>query len=299
MTQFDHEDAESDLPAAALAEPALVTAESGQMVEGDDPYIAQLALSLTQVSLELTAEATLLTRDGEIAAFAGTLAAEDVDALRAAVSDNWEAGEDEARIRFVALDGGGREYMLYSRRTAGGFTLTMVFGGATPLRDIRRQGKRLLESLAAVPDTLPEAPTAAAQSAPADAPAQVTEPAQAATLAPCTYMWLLRDPNITLNEAAARAIRVGLHTQLAELGWHVQTLRAQDEYVYVYAHVPGERAAYLVADELKRRAADILRAQFAAIDPRTVWADSYLVMTPGRDLDADEIAQFIDFERLL
>ena len=280
----------------------LAAAEAAPYSEADDPYIAQLALSLTQVSLELTAEATLLTRDGEVAASAGTLAPEDIGALRAAINDRWEPGKDEARINFVALDGGVREYMLYSRQTAGGFTLTMVFGGATPLRDIRRQGKRLLESLAAVPDTplppaaAPPAPLAVA-AVPVSAPA--AEPAQAGPLAPYTYMWLLRDPEIALNAAAARAITAGLRAQLSEQGWQVRSLEAQGEYVYVYADVPGERAAYAVVDELKRRTADILHAQFAAFDLRTLWAESYLVMAPGRELDADEIAQFIDFERLL
>lgn len=268
-----------------------------QPADTDDTYIAQLALSLTQVSLELTAEATMLTRDGEIVAVAGTLAPEDVDALRVAVSDEWAAGEDDARIRFLALDG-GREYMLYSRKTVGGFTLSMIFGGTTPLRDIRRQGKRLLEALAAVPETPPAPPPVVTPPAPAPASAPA-EPSQPGTLVPYTYVWLLRDPDTTLNEAAAHAIVAGLRTQLSELGWQVQSVRAQDEYVYVYADVPGERAAYAVADDLKHRAASILRAQGAALDPQTLWADSYLVLTPGRELDDDEIAQFVDFERTL
>ncbi len=278
-------------PAAAL--------DDARHSEADDPYIAQLALSLTQVSLELTAEATLLTRDGEIVAVAGTLASEDIDALRGAVSDEWAAGEDNARIRFLALDGGSREFMVYSRRTAGGFTLSMIFAGTTPLRDIRRQGKRLSEALAAVPETPPPPVSAALPAAPVTVVNAPPAPAQAVPLAPYTYMWLLRDPNIALDEAAAQALTAGLRAQLTELGWRVQALRAQDEYVYVYADVPGEQAAFAVAEDLKRRAASILRAQGTAPDPRALWADSYLVLTPGRELDADEIAQFIEFERML
>ncbi|MGQ9890012.1 MAG: response regulator [Aggregatilineales bacterium] len=294
---------------AAEATPALPTRrppafelaaalEDARHPEADDPYIAQLALSLTQVSLELTAEATLLTRDGEIVAVAGTLAPEDIGALREAVSDEWAAGEDDARIRFLALDGGSREFMVYSRRTVGGFILSMIFAGTTPLRDIRRQGKRLSEALAAVPETPPPVspPLPATPATTVKAP---TAPAQAAPLAPYTYMWLLRDPNITLNEAVAQALTAGLRAQLTELGWRVQALRAQDEYVYVYADVPGEQSAFAVAEDLKRRAASILRAQGAALDPRALWADSYLVLTPGREPDADEIAQFIEFERML
>ena len=46
--------------------------------------------------------------------------------------------------RWVTAQNSGKDYMLYSRRTEDDFTLSLIFAGTTPLRDIRRQGQRLV-----------------------------------------------------------------------------------------------------------------------------------------------------------
>ena len=122
------------------------------LVEADDPYLAQLALTLTQVSLELAAEATLLARDGEVVAAAGDMPREDIDEVRRSVNDDWSAEPDHARIRFLNLPSSGKDYMLYTRYTIDGFTLSMIFAANQQLRLIRRQGKRLAEALESVPE---------------------------------------------------------------------------------------------------------------------------------------------------
>ena len=66
---------------------------------------------------------------------------------------------NEVRIRFITAQDSGKDYMLYSRRTEDDFTLSLMFAGTTPLRDIRRQGQRLVDALVAVP----EAPAAESQ----------------------------------------------------------------------------------------------------------------------------------------
>ncbi|MAS32992.1 MAG: hypothetical protein CL610_03220 [Anaerolineaceae bacterium] len=276
------------------------------IADPDDPYIAQIALSLTQVSLELAAEATLLTSNDEIMAFAGQLEQSDVEELRAVLADDWDANANEARIRFVTAPTSGKDYMLYSRKTVNDFTLTMIFSGTTPLRDIRRQGRRLIDALESVDEVAIEAlpepmptPAAATMTAemPAVAPVEV-EDDEPETTQPFTYLWMLRDPDAIFEDFTARAIVAGLRLQLTEQDWHIQSLAAQGEYVYVHADVPGERPAYEVIDDLKQRTAEIIHAQYPDINPDELWADSYLVMMPGRELDADEISQFINFERM-
>jgi hypothetical protein len=270
------------------------------LAEPDDPYIAQIALSLTQVSLELAAEATLLTSNDQIVAFAGNLSQDDVEELRATVPMDWSTNPDEARIRFVTLNRSGEDFMLYSRKTVNDLVLTMIFSGSMALRDIRRQGRRLIEALESVPDVTPDTPAAAVPDvATMTGEMSAVEPAAAVeTIQPFTYLWLLRDPDMTIDDRTARAIVAGLNLQLGELGWQVWALRAQGEYVYVHADVPGERPAYEVIYDLKRRAGEIAHAQQPNVRADTLWADSYLVMMPGRELDSDEIDQFISFERM-
>jgi REP element-mobilizing transposase RayT len=261
--------------------------------EAPDSDVAQLALSLTQASLELSAEATLLTHEGEIIAYAGHLSPEDIEELRAAIENDWAAHPDGARMRFVTLPSSGKDYMLYSILTRSDLTLSMIFGGLTPLRVIRKQGQILADALRAVPDV---APTPLPPPAPAP-PAQAI--VEAPVRVPFSFVWLLRDPDTALTDAAAQAIISGLTLQLSEQNWHIITLQVHEDFVYLLAEVPGETPPNLVMNELKRRSAEIARAQMPDVDTKRLWADSYLILTPGRELATEEILEFINFQRML
>lgn len=290
-----------DISQLAAYEPIVQPVET---LDDSDPYIAQIALNLTQVSLELASEATLLTRERDVVAYAGNLAPEEVQELRQIIGDDWDsnlANTDESRVRFITLESNGSDYMLYSRKTAGDFTLSMIFAGETPLRDIRRQGKRLMEALESVPDVveepLPDIPAVAHPDAIDDY--GIATETDAVELATYAYIWLLRDAELSFDAAVTRAIARGLDEQLGQQGWQVHKVVAQGEYVYVYADVPGEHAGYKVIRDLKRRSAAIAAQWMPSLDPNTLWADSYLIMAPGRDMDEEEIQQFVNFERLL
>jgi hypothetical protein len=276
-------------------------AQPVQIMGEDDPYIAQIALNLTQVSLELASEATLLTRDRQIVAYAGNLAPEEVQELGQIINDDWDANTDESRVRFITLASNGNEYMLYSRKTAGDFTLSMIFTGETPLRDIRRQGKRLMDALDSVPDVVEAEAPALPEIAHPDAIDNygLASKAETLELAPYAYIWLLRDPDLSFDAAVTRAIARGLDEQLSQHGWQVHKVVAQGEYVYLYADVPGDYAGHKVIRDLKRRSGAIAAQWMPGLDPNTLWADSYLIMAPGREMDEEEIQQFVNFERLL
>jgi DNA-binding NarL/FixJ family response regulator/REP element-mobilizing transposase RayT len=254
-----------------------------------DPYIAQIALSLTQVSLEEVA-AAVLTREDQIVAFAGRLGRDDIEEMGAALAGQWDNDTDEANMRFVTLASSGKDYMLYSRRTINELSLSLVFAGSTPLRDIRKQGKRLVEALMAVPDPQLELSNGHAEDA--------LLAAQSDVRAAYTYVWLLRDPQQRLNDVVARAIETGINVQLTERAWQVHQLTVRDEFVYLLADVPGETPQYEIIRDLKRRSADIARKQNPSLGKSDLWADSYLVVSPGRELAEDEIQQFIQFERM-
>jgi REP element-mobilizing transposase RayT len=158
----------------------------------------------------------------------------------------------------------------------------------TPLRDIRRQGKRLVDALLTVPEappkTIPELP--------------IAEPVDDVVRTPFAYVWVLRDAKAHLDDAASQAIIAGLNIQMREKQWDIQTLQVHEDYVYLLADVPGEDPAYQIIRDLKRRSAEIAHAQNSSFVSDGLWADSYLVVTPGRELDTEEIQQFISFERM-
>ena len=262
-----------------------------------DPYIAQLALSLTDASLELTAEAVLLTRDRQIVAFSGEMPEEEFNDLRDLIADDWDAQPGGGRIRFLTAPGSGIDYMLYSRRTEDDLTLSLIFAGTMPLRDIRRQGQRLINALLSVP----EAPEATAESQPVSektlvAPAIVPDSVMART--PYSCVWLLRDPDAYLDAAVSQAITTGLSIQLREQQWRIHALQVREDHVYLLAEAPGDDPAYQLIRDLKRRSAEIAHTQNPAYSPDDLWSDGYLVVSPGRELDVEEIQQFINFERM-
>ncbi|MBL8154294.1 MAG: response regulator [Anaerolineae bacterium] len=288
---------EEELSAASMDEWALpgeipAEARPAPMAEVDEETrLAQIALNLTQVSLELSAEATILTRENEIIALAGHLSNEDVLELRGTIQNDWSADAQGARLRFVTLPSSGKEYMLYSTLTAGGLVLSMIFTGTTPLRLIRQQGQRLTQALQSVPEPAPQ-PTAAA--APTTAIVEDTLAREA-----YAFVWLLRDPKLRLNRSIARSITAGLTIQLQEFDWRILNIQANENYIYLLAEVPGEEPAHRIVRDLKQRSADIAYAQDQSFTPQMLWDDSYLVLTPGRELTLEEIHEFINFQQLM
>ncbi|MBI1278162.1 MAG: response regulator [Anaerolineaceae bacterium] len=280
-----------DLPAPAEAEP-IPPVETHAAALTEEARIAQLALNLTQVSLETSAEGTILTRQNQIIALAGHLSQEDIIELQNTIHNDWGTGGDGGRLRFITLPSSNKEYMLYSTGTEDDLILSMIFAGTTPLRIIRQQGQRLVKALGEVPETQP-------------APAIVSTPRREIqssieeSLEPNAYVWLVRDPEQRLSDAVAHSINAGLMTQLNEMNWKIEQLKVQEEYIYLLANVPSETPSYAVIRELKQRAATIAQKQDSNLENQDLWADSYLVLSPGRELAPDEIQEFVDFQRMM
>jgi len=255
----------------------------------DDPRIGQLALSLTEASLELTAEATLLTRHGEIVAYAGQMAEDEVSEIRPFIPVDASNIPSGSNIRFVSAKDSPKNYMLYSAITEDDLIISLVFASTTPLRDIRRQGQRLVEALHTVPEM---------SSAPVEMPPALMEPIEVGTRSAFTYVWLLEDASVALDTSVGQAINTGLHMQLGERGWLIHDLRIEEDYIYLLAEVPGDTMPYETIRDLKRRSGEIAHSQNSELDAELLWSDGYLVVAPGRPLDVDEIQQFINFERM-
>ena len=66
-----------------------------------DPYLAQLALTMTRVMSDMTADATVLTRANRIVAFSGNMSLDQFRAIRSCIADDWSAQDRQSRIRFI------------------------------------------------------------------------------------------------------------------------------------------------------------------------------------------------------
>ncbi len=266
-----------------------------------DAQIAQMAVSLTQASLESTAQATLLTEGETVVAYEGTLSDEDINEIVAAIADQGtDVSTGQARVRFITLSSNGLDYLIFSRRTESDYLLSMVFEGQTSMTEIRQQAKRILQALNNVPKD--DAPVAFTEDAPSRGGLRLeTDPDDDVDVGPrtrYTFLWLPRDPRRTLAYATTEAINAGLRVQLVERGWHVDLLEVQEDYVYIVAGIPGDEPPQSLVRNLQQRAARIAAAQNPDLNPDTLWAESYFVLSPGRELNVQEIQQYINFYRV-
>ncbi|RMG70884.1 MAG: response regulator [Chloroflexi bacterium] len=294
----------------------------------DDARIAQLALSLTQASLELTADAVLLTHDNQIVAYTGEIPIEEVQEIQTAISNDWDASENETRIRFITLPSSGQGCMLYSRLTDDGLTLTMLFSSNMRLQVIRRQSERLLNALRQVPEPSDDKPSLidelqqrellqleAEAAREVESALQLTSemgieadklidipqlPASFEFVGPLrayTFVWMVRDEHTLITERVAHILARELEKQLTDLGWRVENLQIYEDYVYLLAEVPSETPTHQILADLKQRSGWIAYYIDKKYDPETMWADGYCALVPGRELEIDEIQRFINFAR--
>ncbi|MDE2747546.1 MAG: hypothetical protein OXI34_01140 [Chloroflexota bacterium] len=248
----------------------------------EDPALAQLAVTMTQMMTDLTADATVLTRGDQIVAFSGELSLDEFRALRRVVGDDWTAESSVSRIRFITPPAAGRDYMLYSRGSVADYTLTLIFSGGRQLREIRRQGDRMLRAL---------------DSAPAEErPEEAAPPEAIQSRQPFAFVWMVNDPTRLLGKQVAEQLVFWLEVQLNSLNWKIKRLDVHHDFIYLSADVPGR----VSPDALVRTVMDRARAIACSEDkalPQALWADAYLVLQPGRDMSERELQRFLHFAR--
>ena len=282
-------------PASASADPVAVAQENdttdtawGLLSSSDrDPYLAQLAVTMTRVMSEMTADATVLTRSNRIVAFSGNFSLEEFRAIRGSIADDWGAQDQQSRIRFIKVPDSGADYMLNSRGTVGDHTLTMIFAGGKQLSEIRRQGDRMLSALAAVPAGEPLTAEVELDESIADAQDSRT---------PIAFVWMVADSALLLRRSVAEQLVFWLEVQLNALNWRVHRLDVHQDFIYLFADAPGRASP----DSLVRTVMDRSRLIACSEDkslPAQLWADAYLVLQPGRELSQRELRNFIQFAR--
>ena len=276
------------------------TAEGVPFSEYDatDPQIVQLAATLTQVALELTADATVIARGGQIIAYAGKLPPSDIEDLREQLTTEWDKAEqegkaDKSRILFATVPASGEEYMISTRSSDEGFTISLIFSGTRPLHEIRRQSKRIVEALA----TVPEVPAEVIVEVPAPPVPMISIPQteEIGIRTPVVMLWLLRDPEIELPNAVQQKLIKSLDIELTSAGWKLQDIQVPD-YLYIYGEMPANLNPREVIRELMEKTGFQLRQAYPKLDIN-LWDDSYLIKQNGRGMTMDEIQRFINFAR--
>ncbi len=296
--------------------------------------IAALALRFMQLTIDAAAKAAMLTREGEVIAVATSGSLDEATrtlALRE-IERMWQ-GESSTPTVFRPLQVNPETlYLLYSTRSVDDLILSLIFPGDTPMRVIRQVARQLHEAMARVPDlpsteaapiapaappaTLPEItePLTTSSAPPAAAPDGVPEAAQTLHSRPTD----LRPPQ-GLREAAppppppapplaftlallpyeaplAAEITEMLPRYLEEIAaaeaWQLEGLEIQPTHVSLQLSVPATLTPSVAAERLIRETTE--RTGSGAL-----WLDACYIITPSRSLTQRELAEFLEYARLV
>ncbi len=141
---------------------ARALAETSRMVWIKD--VSKAAQHLTRLTLESSAQAALITRAGELWAYAGQLSREAAQELSQSVQRYWDKENESDILRFIRLQATESQHILYARKLSASMILALVFDGETSFSTIRSQAGKLVRNLADEPGELTPAPSPTSQS---------------------------------------------------------------------------------------------------------------------------------------
>ena len=109
--------------------------------------VSKAAQHLTRLTLESSAQAALITREGELWAYAGQLSREAAQELTQSIQRYWDSASESDLLRFVRLQSTEAQHMLYARKLSANMILALVFDAETPFSTIRSQAGKLVKNL--------------------------------------------------------------------------------------------------------------------------------------------------------
>ncbi len=311
-------EAPDDESAADAQIPSTSEAPAADLPSGE---AATIALRLTQLSLQLAARETILTRDDTAVAVAGDLSTRAVAGVIEAIVQAWQGTEDDnsALIRYIQVPGIG-DFLLYSTQSVNNMRLSMLFPAETSLRIIRQQAHQLIDALEKTssapaesqaektlisrPTDLrpPEGLSAVAVLPIPDQTSVQTDQAQphtASAIVPVTpradgpysaytFVWLPRGAQ--LNPAAAALMLGWLDEAAAAHAWQIEGVEVQPAYITLQISIPANETPSAVVELLMKTTAE----RAAQSD---LWADAYYVVAPGRSVTQQEVTQFMNYSR--
>jgi REP element-mobilizing transposase RayT len=110
----------------------------------DDSKAAQF---LAHLIIGSSAQAYLITRNGEVWAYAGQLSDRTVNEVVQIINENWDDQKNEELLRFVNLRSTTTEYLLYATKLIDNMILALVFDYDTPFSAIRSQALNLTDTM--------------------------------------------------------------------------------------------------------------------------------------------------------
>lgn len=109
--------------------------------------VTKAAAHLTRLTLGSAAQAALITRQGEVWAYAGSLSQEAAREIARTIKRRWDEQKSSDLVCFIRLESTRAEHMLYATRLNADSELALVFESETPFSTIRAQASQLITNL--------------------------------------------------------------------------------------------------------------------------------------------------------
>lgn len=284
-----------------------------QLIAVDKDPLAEVALRLTQLNVNSSAVATLISHDNTLVASAGNISEGFFPHILSIINKRWQQASQDAvdghrttllqHIDVVGLGG----FLLFTAATVDAMLLSMLFAPEANIGTIRKEAKNLLTALASVPDSpvvpvVSASPTTEVEAAttlpsrPTDIkPPEVLQSAVATSvvdepLAAHAFLWLPNKAPLPSN--ILQLLDGWLKLAAQAHGWKLDSVDAQAGHIIVYASAPVSITATETVEGLMRNSADFAAA--AGIDH--IWDVGYYIVSPARELSAQEIADFVEFQ---
>lgn len=289
-------------------------------------WLADLSVAaqhLAQLSLESASQAALVTRRGEVWAYAGQLPQAAAQELAAALSQDSTEGDADL-ARFVHLDATKGDYMLYATALGDDYKLALVFDAQMPFSKMRAQVDKLASAMATAPAVVEAVPAevevraevrsakanpvpAGNDTAPAlpDGPSAPARPLRGtAALQPAAslggdlryaYVLIPRLPTHRLEGDLAEKLAAWLPQLCLAFAWRLEHLSIQPNFVQWMVSIPPDASPDSVAHTLDAHLSERIFAEFPTLQRDNpsghFFAPGFFVSTSLPE--ADEVSDYI------
>lgn len=283
--------------------------------------IAALALRFMQLTIDAAAKAALLTRDGEVIAVATSGSLDEATrtlALRE-IERMWQSKSSTPTVFRPLQVNAETLYLLYSTRSVDDLILSLIFPGDASMRVIRQVARQLHEALVRVPESptaeaapiAPVPPTATLSESPepsAASPDIVPEAAQTlpsrptdlrppqglreATAPPLAFTLALLPHETPLTPEITEMLPRYFEEIAAAEAWQLEGLEIQPTHVSLQLSIPSTLTPSVAAERLIRKTTE-------RTGSGSLWLDACYIITPSRSLTQRELAEFVEYARLV
>ena len=271
------------------------TEESGD--SDSHPIDNEFTILFQAAASETSAIAACLVTSEDVLAYKRLISEDELSAIIDEGIGWFRDTETRVQLRYVSLPNHPDEYMVYVQQSNENSNLVLVFDGTAPQLKIYEDANQLIGRIQESQIDYDFQLTWLDHSnGSGELVAQSPQALRNVERYSATFIWVLRNPADILDEKLIKIVHRGIRRFSGEQHWQVRKMRVRATYVYLWVDLPDSVAARHAIDMLREQSSQTI-CDAMRTPNQMLWSDSYLILTPGRDMPSHEIGEFIEFVR--